>query len=159
MKELPVREADLSSLSAPTQETGMLGVRTTHASLQFIILWGRDQLPRRQLRIARDPDIKPHCDCCMKKHYHLATNIIMLRERESASKGEIAGASEHLWGGNKSNVSRRASQCFVTPIENWWAPQIVSSIWSSAFIVSDTMSSDWSERPTNADKLKTSLWQ
>jgi len=35
---LPVRKADLSSLLAPTQETGMLGVRTTHASLQFIIL-------------------------------------------------------------------------------------------------------------------------
>lgn len=27
----------------------------------------------------------------MKKHYHLAPNLIMLRERESASKREIAG--------------------------------------------------------------------
>lgn len=27
----------------------------------------------------------------MKKHYHLAPNLIMLRETESASKREIAG--------------------------------------------------------------------
>ena len=90
---LPEREADLSSLSAPTQETGMLGVRTTHASLQFIILWGGDQLPKRQLNIARDLDIKPHRDCCVKKRYHLALNLIMLWERERASEREreIAG--------------------------------------------------------------------
>lgn len=30
-------------------------------------------------------------------------------------------SSEHLWGENKSNVSYQASQCFVTPIEKWWA--------------------------------------
>lgn len=64
---LPLKEADLSSLLAPTQETRMLRVRTTHASLQFIISWGRYQLPRRQLSIARDPDIKPHCDCSLNK--------------------------------------------------------------------------------------------
>lgn len=88
---LPVREADLSLVSAPTQETGMLWVRTTQASLQFIILWGRAQLPRRQLSTARDPDIKPHSDCWMKKHYHLASNLIMLWERERRSGREIAG--------------------------------------------------------------------
>lgn len=32
------KKADLSLLSAPTQESGMLWVRTTQASLQFIIL-------------------------------------------------------------------------------------------------------------------------
>lgn len=74
------KKADLSLLSALTQESGMLWVRTTQASLQFIILRGRAQLPRRQLSTARDPDIKPHSDCWMKKHYHLAANLIMLRE-------------------------------------------------------------------------------
>lgn len=83
---LPLKEADLSSLLAPTQETRMLRVRTTHVSLQFIISWGRYQLPRRQLSIARDPDIKPHCDCSLNKDYHLTLNLIMLREMESTSK-------------------------------------------------------------------------
>lgn len=32
------KKSDLSLLSAPTQESGMLWVRTTQASLQFIIL-------------------------------------------------------------------------------------------------------------------------
>lgn len=77
----------------------MLGVRTTQASLQFIILWERDQLPRRQLSIARDPDIKPHSDCCMKKHYHLAPNLIMLREQGTWEQERDSWCHQNIYEG------------------------------------------------------------
>ena len=87
-----VREADPYSLSASTQETLLVGIgRTTHASLQFIILWGEAWLPRRQLSIVWAPDIKPHRDCSMKKHYHLALNLIRLREKK---RGAMVGGKK-----------------------------------------------------------------
>lgn len=119
---------------------GLLGVRTTHASLQFIILWGRVQLPKRQLSIARDPDIKPHRDCCMKKHYHLAPTLIMLRERQSTSKREIAGVIKTSLRGELIKCVMSSLAVLRYPDQNVVGPKIVPLIWSYGFIVTYTMS-------------------
>lgn len=63
-----------------------------HTSLTSIYHFVRERPTTQEtIKHCERPRYQTHSDCWMKKHYHLAPNLIMLRERESTSGREIAG--------------------------------------------------------------------